>query len=92
MAQTVKNLPAMQEPWVRSLGWVDPLEKEMATWRKGWLPTPVFWPEEFSELYSPWGHKESHTTDQLSLSLEQMLSLVVKFNKKSLLIQLHLHL
>ena len=27
----VKNLPAMQETWVRSLGWEDPLEKEMAT-------------------------------------------------------------
>ena len=30
MAQTVKNLPAMQETWVRFLGWEDPLEKEMA--------------------------------------------------------------
>ena len=27
----VKNLPAVQETWVRSLGWEDPLEKEMAT-------------------------------------------------------------
>ena len=27
----VKRLPTMQETWVRSLGWVDPLEKEMAT-------------------------------------------------------------
>ena len=31
MAQTVKNLPAMQETWVRSLGWEDLLEEEMAT-------------------------------------------------------------
>ena len=31
MAQTGKPLPAMQETWVRSLGWEDPLEKEMAT-------------------------------------------------------------
>ena len=31
MAQVVKNLPAMWETWVRSLGWEDPLEKEMAT-------------------------------------------------------------
>ena len=30
MAQMVKNLPTMQETWVRSLGWKDPLEKEMA--------------------------------------------------------------
>ena len=31
VAQTVKNLPAMQETWVRSLGWEDPLEEDMAT-------------------------------------------------------------
>ena len=30
VAQTVKNLPAMQETWVQSLGWEDPLEKETA--------------------------------------------------------------
>ena len=37
-------------------------------WRKEWLPTPVFWPGEFQGLYSPWGHKELDTTEQLSLS------------------------
>ena len=31
MAQTVKRLPTMQETWVLSLSWEDPLEKEMAT-------------------------------------------------------------
>ena len=31
MAQMVKRLPAMHETWVQSLGWEDPLEKEMAT-------------------------------------------------------------
>ena len=42
VAQLVKNLPAMQETWVRSLGWEDPLEKGMAThsnilaWRIPW--------------------------------------------------------
>ena len=42
MAQTVNNLPTMQETWVQSLGWEDPLEKEMAThssilgWRIPW--------------------------------------------------------
>ena len=35
VAQLVKNLPAMRETWVRSLGWEGPLERE-------WLPTPVF--------------------------------------------------
>ena len=42
VAQLIKNLPAMQETWVRSLGWEDPLEKEKAThssilaWRISW--------------------------------------------------------
>ena len=46
MAQTVKNLPAMQETWVQSLGQEDPLEKEMATrssilaWRIPWAEDP----------------------------------------------------
>ena len=31
MVQLVKNLPAMRESWVQSLGWEDPLEKGMAT-------------------------------------------------------------
>ena len=37
-------------------------------WRRERLPTPVFWPGEFHGLYSPWGHKESDTTERLSLS------------------------
>ena len=44
MAQTVKNLPAMQETQVRSLGWEDPLEKGIAihysrilAWRIPWI-------------------------------------------------------
>ena len=32
-------------------------------WRRERLPTPGFWPGEFHELYSPWGHKESDTTE-----------------------------
>ena len=45
-AQTVKHLPAMQETQVRSLGWEDPMEKEMAThssipaWRIPWIEEP----------------------------------------------------
>ena len=62
MAQLVKNPPAMQETWVQSLHWEDPLEK-------GRLPTSVFWPGEFHGLYSPWGHKESDMTERLSRSL-----------------------
>jgi len=46
VAQTVKNPPAMQETWGRSLGWEDPLEKGMAThssilaWRIPWTEEP----------------------------------------------------
>ena len=36
VAQMVKNLPAMQETWVRSLGWEDPLEEGMATHSTWW--------------------------------------------------------
>ena len=32
-------------------------------WRREWLPTLVFWPGEFHGLYSPWGCKESDTTE-----------------------------
>ena len=60
VAQVVKNLPAMQETWVWSLGWEDPLEK-------GWSTTPVFFPKESHEQrslagYSPWARKELDTT------------------------------
>ena len=46
VAQMVKNPPAMQETWARSLGWEDPLEKEIAThssilaWRIPWTEEP----------------------------------------------------
>ena len=46
MTQLAKNLPAVQETWVQSLGWEDPLEKGMAThsiilaWRIPWMEEP----------------------------------------------------
>ena len=46
MAQKVNKLPAMQEPQVQSLGWEEPLEKEMAThsstlaWKIAWMEEP----------------------------------------------------
>ena len=64
MAQTVKNLPTMQEsrfsPWTGKF-----------PWRRKWQPTPVFLPGEFHGHrslagYSPWGHKELDTTRQLT--------------------------
>ena len=51
MAHLVKNLPAMQETWVRPLGWEDPLEKEMAT-HSNILAWRIPWTEETSRLQS----------------------------------------
>ena len=60
-SSVVKNLPIMQETWVRSLGQEDP-------WRRAWQPTPVFLPGEFHGQkilagYSPWGHNELDMTE-----------------------------
>ena len=61
MAQTVKNLSAMLETRVQSLGWEDP-------WRREWQPTLVFLTGESHGLrslagYSSWSHKESDVTE-----------------------------
>ena len=63
VAYMVKNLLAMQETWVLSLGGEDPLEK-------GMQPTQVFLPGKFHGQrslvgYSPWGHEESDITKRL---------------------------
>ena len=60
-------MPPIQEtqfdPWVGKI-----------PWRREWLPMPVFLPGEFHGQrslvgYSPWGHKESNTTERVTLSL-----------------------
>ena len=62
MAQTLKNPPAIWETWVRSLGWEDPLEKEMATHTaNSCLENPHG--QRNLAGYSPWGHRESDTTE-----------------------------
>ena len=65
--KTVKNLPAMQEAQVRSLGQEEPLEKGMAT-------HSVFLPGEFCVQrslvgYSPWNQKELDTTEGLTFHI-----------------------
>ena len=55
VAQTVKNLPAMQETMVLSLCWEDPLEKEMAT-HSSIFAWEIPWTEEPGGLQS-WGSK-----------------------------------
>ena len=51
VVQTVKNLPAMQETWVQSLDWKDPLEKGMAT-HSSILAWKIPWAEELGRLRS----------------------------------------
>ena len=59
LAQRLKRLPPVQETWVRSLGWEDPLEKEMATqstipaWRSQWM-------EELGGLQSTGSQRVGH--------------------------------
>ena len=81
VAQLEKNQLAMQETWVHSLGWEDPLEKGKAThssilaWRIPWT---------IHGLYSPWGCKESDMIERLSLSLS------LQFTLELLLLQISL--
>ena len=69
VAHLVKNLPAIQETWVQSLGQEDPLENEMPAhsnilpWRIPWMRSQVG--------YSPWGHKELDITKRLTLILKK---------------------
>ena len=56
MAQLVKNLPAMQETWVQSLGWEDAPKKGKAT-----HASILAW--RIHGLYSPWGLRELDTTE-----------------------------
>ena len=60
----VKYQPAVQESWVQSLGWEDPLERKMAT-HCSILARRISWTEELGGLQS-WGCKESDTTEQLN--------------------------
>ena len=64
VAQSVKNLPAMQGTRVHFLGWEDPLEKEMAT-HSSILAWGIPWIEELGRL-QPMGLQESDMTQQLN--------------------------
>ena len=55
----VKKLPAMQETWVRSLGWEDPLEKGMAT-HSSILAWRILWTEETGRVLSMGSQKVGH--------------------------------
>ena len=59
VAQWVKNLPAVQETGNQSLGWEDPLEKEMAT-HSSILSWKISWTEEPGGLLSIGSHRVGH--------------------------------
>ena len=59
MAQTAKNLPAMQETQVRSLGWEDPLKKKIAT-HSSILAWEIPWTEEPGGLESMGSQRAGH--------------------------------
>ena len=76
MAQLVKNLPAMWETCVLSLGWEDPLEKGKAT-HSSILAGRIPW------TVSSWGHKELNATEQLLLDeFKQKTPNIYSFQKK----------
>ena len=80
VAQRVKHLPAMWETQVWSPGLMEIME---ISWRRKCQPTPVLLPGKFHGQrrlvsYSPWNHKESHTTEQFYLSNQEGSGCVYK--------------
>ena len=75
VAQTVKNLHAMQETPVRSLGREDALEKGMATY-SSILAWRIPWTKSLAG-HSPWYHKESDTTEQLTTQASMMFNFLI---------------
>ena len=66
VSQTVKNPPAVWETCVRSLDWEDPLEESMAT-HSSILACRIPMNKGAGQAtVSPWGHKESDTTERVS--------------------------
>ena len=59
VVQSVKNLPAVQEIWVQSLGWEDPLVREMAT-HSSILAWKISWTEEPGGLQSMGSQRVGH--------------------------------
>ena len=68
VAQTVKNLPAMQETWVQSLSWEDPMEKEMAT-HSSILACKIPWTEEPGRLQSMGSQSRTQLNDFISFGV-----------------------
>ena len=62
VAEMVNDLPALQETWVTSLGWEDPLEKEMAT-HSSILAWRIPWTEEPGGLQSTGSQSQTRLSD-----------------------------
>ena len=75
VAQMVKNLPAMLETQVPSLGWEDPLEKGMAT-----HSSILAWriPQRSLVGYSPWSWKESDMTEATNMHYLEVCCIISK--------------
>ena len=85
VAQTVKNLPAIWETWVWSLGREDPLKKGMAT-HSSTFAWRIPWVEEPGSLQSM-GHKESDTTEWLTLSqFSNLINVKTGFRREEMLV------
>ena len=67
MAQMVKNLPAMQETWIQSLGWKDLLEEGMTT-HTSILAWRILMDKKNLMGYSSWNCKESVTAQWISVT------------------------
>ena len=81
----VKNLPTVWETWVRSLG-------QEVPWRRAWQTSPVFLPgkshgQRSLAGYSPWGSKESDTTEELSPSFTSFILFFICFNWRLITLQ-----
>ena len=80
----VKNLPAVQETWVRSLGWEDPLEKEMAI-HSSTVAWKIPWTEEPGRLQSM-GSQSPGQKDEDLLSIEAQNKCQGELNPPKLLL------
>ena len=75
------GLQRVRHDWVTELNWTELLfSSYLPPWRREWQSTPVFLPGEFHGQrslmgYSPWGHKDSDTTEQLTLTFHSVLIL-----------------
>ena len=86
LAQTIKNMPAMLETWVQSLGWDDPLEKGTAI-LSSILAWRIPWTEEPGKLQSMGSQRIRHDRATFTAPLENDLEISYKTNIHLLYVQ-----